>query len=83
MKRPDEGDERFPAQELLRPFPHLAGRLVRERHRRDRARVHAARNQMRQPVRDDPRLPGSCSGEDEERALLVEDGLALFGVETL
>ena len=27
-------------------------------------------------------LPGARAGEDEERPLLVEDGLALFGIET-
>ena len=42
----------------------------------DRARVGAALDEARQAVRDDPGLARAGAGEDEERALVVEDGLA-------
>ena len=33
-------------------------------------------------MRDDARLAGTGAGENQQRAVDVQDGLALFGIET-
>ena len=62
----------------LEPLAHLPRRLVRERDREDLVRLHAARaDEVRDAVREDARLPRAGAGDDEERALGREHGLAL------
>jgi hypothetical protein len=40
-------------------------------------------DQMRDPVRDDPRLAASGAGEQQERALDVRDSRLLLWIQTL
>jgi hypothetical protein len=79
---PHEGAEGRYAEESLGALAHLLGGLVREGDGRDRARVRAEAHEMRQAMRDDPRLAGSRAREDEEGAPGVEDRLALLGVKS-
>ena len=67
-----------PADAIL----HLAGGLVRERHREDAAGIHAVLvDQPREPRREHPRLARSGTGQHEQRSVDVQHGLALGGVE--
>ena len=66
----------------LEPLAHLPRRLVRERDREDLVRLHAARaDEVRDAIGEDARLPGAGAGDDEERPLGRENGLALGLVE--
>jgi hypothetical protein len=70
------------SEELLQALPHLSCGLVRERDRQDLVRLGADRvDQMRDAVREDARLPGAGAGDDEQRPLRRDHGLALGGVE--
>src|SRR4029450_4319178 len=72
------------AEEASHVLRHLARRLVRERDRQDRARRHAALpDQVRDPVREGPGLAGAGPGGERDRALGVEDRLALDVVESV
>jgi hypothetical protein len=72
------------ADQALDALGHLAGRLVRERDGQDGVRVHAPlADQERDPVRERARLPRACTGDDQDRALTVKDGLNLNGVQVL
>ena len=73
--RPDQADD---------PLAHLAGGLVGERDGQDLARAHVAGGQqVGDPVGQHPGLAGAGAGHDEQRAALVDDGLALLRVEPL
>ena len=81
-----EGPHREPLRPLLPhqlrdPLPHLRGRLVGEGHRQHLLRRHAVREQVRDPHRDHPRLPGPGAREHEDGTLRGGDGVALLGIE--
>jgi hypothetical protein len=70
------------AQQQLDAFPHLFGGLVGEGDREHFVRLgQAAADQVRDPIRDDAGLSGSGAGQDEQRPIRVQNGLALFGIE--
>ena len=70
------------AEHALEPLAHLPRRLVRERDREDLVRLHPARaDEVGDAVRENARLPGARSGDDEERPFGREDGLSLGLVE--
>ncbi len=63
---------------------HLGGGLVGEGDREDLARLHAAGGEeVGDAVGEHARLARPGSRDDEQRAALVEDGLALLGVQPL
>ena len=69
-------------EERLHAPGHLAGRLVGEGDGEDVSGVHAAHaDQIGHAVGDDARLAASGRGEDEERAVAGDDGLALRRIE--
>ena len=73
---PDGREEGFHAPR------HLAGGLVGEGDGEDGARVHAPHaDQVGDAMGDDARLAASGRGEDEERAVAGDDGLALRRIE--
>ena len=72
------------ADQPLDPLGHLARRLVRERDREDRAGRHAVlADQVRDPVRERPRLARAGPGHDEDGPLRVQDGLGLDVVQAV
>jgi hypothetical protein len=81
VKRSDEGEDPGSSEQLARALAHLLRGLVRERDRQDRARIHPRLHQPRQPVRDDARFAGARARQDEQGAFLMQDRLALLGVQ--
>ena len=78
----DPGRARLPAEHPLEPLAHLPRRLVRERDREDLVRLDAVgADQVRDPVGEHARLARAGAGDDEQRPLDVEHGLALGRVE--
>ena len=74
----DPGRARLTTEHPLEPLAHLARRLVRERDREDLVRLHAVRaDQVGDPVGQHARLAGARAGDDEQRPVDVENGLAL------
>ena len=74
----DPGGARLPAEHPLEPLAHLAGRLVRERDREDLVRLRAVRaDQVGDPMGQHAGLARAGSGDDEQRAVDVQDGFAL------
>ena len=74
----DPDRPRHPAEQPLEPLAHLPRRLVREGDRQDLVRLHAAgSDQVRDAVGQHARLARARAGDDEQRALGGEDGLAL------
>ncbi len=70
------------ADQLLDPLLHLVCRLVGEGDREDLARPgRAGRQQVGDPVGEDPGLARAGAGEDEQRPFAVADGGALGVVE--
>jgi hypothetical protein len=68
-------------QQLLDPLSHLIGGLVRKCHSRDGGRWNSFfMNQMGDSVCDDPGLPASGSGKDQQRTLRKLDGFALLRI---
>src|SRR5690554_8136342 len=68
--------------ELAEASSHLARSFIGERDGEDAIRRDAALlNEASDAVRDDARLPAPCAREDDERAELMEYGLALRWVE--
>src|SRR3712207_3081837 len=64
------------------PLLHLPGGLVGEGDRQDLAGLHAAgAEQVGDPVGQHPGLARAGTGDDEQRAALVDDGLPLRPVE--
>jgi hypothetical protein len=77
-----EGEDPDRAREVpeqaLEARAHLLRRLVRERDREDLVRFHAAgRDEVRDAVGKDARLPGAGAGDHEQRPLSGQDGLLL------
>ena len=61
---------------------HLVRGLVGERDGEDLERAHAVvPDQVRDPVREHPRLAGPGPGHDQQRAVVVRDRLALDGIQ--
>src|SRR5581483_4288223 len=80
----DPDRARRAAEEALEPRAHLARRLVRERDGEDLLGLHAARrDQVRDAMRQHPRLAGAGAGDDEQRPLRREHGFTLRRVEAL
>ena len=70
------------AEHRHQPLAHLPRRLVREGDRQDLVRLDAdGRDQVGDTVREHARLPGAGSGDHEQRALGVQDGLPLGGIQ--
>ena len=70
------------AEQRLDARAHLLGRLVGERDREDFVRLGVAvADEVGDAAGDDARLAGPGAGEDQQRPVDVQDGLALFGVE--
>ncbi len=83
-----EGHQPHPAraasEQALDPVAHLAGGLVGERDREDLAGLRLVGvDEVREAMRQHPRLAAAGAGEDQERPLAVRDGLALGLVEPL
>ncbi len=65
-----------------KPVPHLASRLVGERHGEDSPGSDVAgRDEMRHSIGDHPRLAASRACEHDERATLVNDSLPLTRIQ--
>ena len=78
----DPGRARLPAEHPLEPLAHLSRGLVGERDREDLVRPHAVRaDQVSDAMREHAGLPGARTGDDEQRAVDVQDGLALGRIE--
>ena len=76
---PGDGAEHVGALEAV---PHLAGGLVRERHRKNApGRDALPRDQVGDAIRDHARLPAAGAGEDEEGPGHVGDRLRLGRIE--
>ena len=72
----------FVPEELGNARPHLAGRLVRERHRQDFVGCHAAIADEPGDARGQyPGLAGARAGEHEGGPVVMEYGLALARIE--
>jgi hypothetical protein len=73
-----------PADEELDPLAHLVRGLVGEGDRQDLVGARLPRvDQVRDPVGEDARLARACARQHQERAVGVQDGLALGVVEAL
>ena len=82
VERHDPHRARAPADEHLDALAHLLRGLVRERDREDLARAGLSRAlEEGDPVRQHAGLAGARAGEDQQRALAVDDRLALRRVE--
>ena len=69
-------------QDRADALAHLARRLVGERHRQHLAGERPVREQdMREPCRQHPRLPGPGAGEHQHGSIHRLDGASLLGVE--
>ena len=83
VKRSDPRPRSDPRSQTLDAAQHLVGRFVRERHRQNVRRRHAAlADQPGDAIRDHPRFARSGAGQNEQRTITVGDGLALLRVET-
>jgi hypothetical protein len=83
MKRPAPHADGLRPEEAGDAFPHLAGGLVRERHRENVLGVDAVMiDQMRDARRQHPRLARARSGEHEHRTLEMQHRVSLRGIET-
>ena len=71
------GSPEQPSYALL----HFSRGFIRKRHRKDcRTGYAGRRNQVRNALRDDARLPAASAGEDQQRTFDVRGGLLLLGV---
>ncbi len=61
----------------LEAEPHFVGRLVGERQRQDFLPRNTVDQHPCDAVRNHPRLSASRSGEDQQRAVVMQDGLSL------
>jgi hypothetical protein len=70
------------AEQPLDAGAHFLGRLVREGDREHLARPRVSlANEVSDAMDDDARLAGAGAGQDEQRTVHVEHGLALLGVQ--
>ena len=82
VERADPHDLGAPADECRDALLHLAGGLVGEGDREHRAGVHVAlAEQVGDPVREHPGLPGAGAGDDQQRTPCVLDRCPLLRVE--
>ena len=82
VKRRDPHAGDLGAEERLDARPHLLRRLVGEGDREDFVGLRVAvADEVGDAAGDDARLARPRAGEDEQRAVQVQDRLALFGVE--
>ncbi len=65
------------------PLAHLGGGLVGERDGEDLLRAHTLVDEVRDAVREHPGLARARAGDHEQRAVLVDDGVELVGVQAL
>ena len=78
---PDRASGR--AEHPLQALPHLPRGLVREGDRENLIRADLqVLDEVRDPVGENAGLPGTCAGDDEQRAFRVLDGLALGLIES-
>ena len=82
MEGAHEGGQGRDREEPLRPLAHLRGGLVGEGHGGDRARVHSASDQVRESMRDHPRLARPRAGENQKGTLPMQHRFALLRIET-
>ena len=64
-------------RELAHAPPHFVGGFVGERQRQNLISGHALGQQMRDAMRDDPRLPAPRPGQNQQRPLGMHHRLAL------
>ena len=82
VKRRDPHRAAVRAEQRLDARAHLLRRLVGERDREHAvARREAFGDEIRDAMRDDARLPRARARENQQRAVRVEDGRLLFGIE--
>jgi hypothetical protein len=82
VERQDPDRARGVAEQPLQALAHLGRRPVRERDREDLVRLHAAaHDQVAYAVGEDAGLPRAGAGDDEQRPLGGQDGLALGRVQ--
>ena len=82
VERPDRGIRVAVRDELIDADLHLRGRLLRERQCQDFRRLRpTGRDQPRDSARDHLGLARAGSGNHEQRAEAVGDGLELLGVQ--
>src|SRR2546425_1643788 len=83
MERPDrELGQALLSDQPIEPLAHFTRGLVRKGDGEDRVRRDPEiPNQVRDAVRQDPRLSRSGAGEDEQRAVPVGHGLALLRIQ--
>ena len=71
-----------PAQQALDPASHLLGGLVREGDRQHLVGLRVAvTDEIGRAIGDDARLARAGAGQDQQRALAVQHGALLFGIE--
>ena len=84
MEGADDRSAAAAAEQPLGALAHLAGGLVGEGDREDRAgSTPRSCDQPGDAVGDDPRLAGARAGEDQQRPVPVGDGGELVGIEFL
>ena len=84
MERRDPRADQRSSRQRLDARAHLFGGLVRERDREDFVALRVPLGkQVGDTLRDDARLAGAGAGKDEQRSVDVQNGVALFGIETL
>ena len=82
MEGEDPDRPRHPAEHVLEALAHLSRGLVRERDREDLVWLDAVRpDEMGDAMREHPRLPRACPGNDEQRPVEMQHRLALGGIE--
>ncbi len=69
------------SEEPLDTREHLVRSLIREREEEDLLRKHTGIEEVRDAIHDRPRLARPRSSEHEARAVPVEDGVELLGVQ--
>jgi hypothetical protein len=70
------------AEQRLDARAHLLGGFIGKGHREDAAGVgHAFADQIGDAVRNDAGLARPCAGENEQRAMGMDDGVLLLGVQ--
>ncbi len=82
VKRRNPHRPAIDAEQRFDPLAHLGGGFVREGHRHDLVGMHDLfRDEIRDPMRDDARLPRPRAGENQQRPFAVLHGLLLLWIE--
>ena len=83
MERGDPHAAAIRAQKSLDARAHFSGRLVRERDGQNAVGLRKpVTDEVRNAMRNDASLARASARQDEKRALGLEDGIPLFGIET-